>query len=305
MPSSLTFAITGATGLVGKRLSADLRAAGHTVHELRRGTGPATWNVDTGEIVTPGPVDVVIHLAGRNIATRWTARARKEIWDSRVPATQKLAAFLATLPAGRRPGLLLSASAVGIYGNRGDEVLTEDSPLPPPGQMFMADICREWEAATAPAEAAGIRVIHPRIGIVLAKDGGALAKLATPTKLLLGGPVGKGTQWMPWISLTDLSGLLIHLATAAPDARGPVNAAAPPPGGPVRQHEFMRTLGRVLHRPTVFPLPAFMVKLAFGQMGNEALLSSLRVVPARLPAGFRFEHSTLEAAIRAELGAAG
>jgi uncharacterized protein (TIGR01777 family) len=299
MGAVVRVAVTGAGGLVGKRLARDLRAAGHTVYELRRGAGEATWDVATGRVVTPGPVDVVVHLAGSNIARRWTAKARREIWDSRVPATEKLSAFLAAMPAGERPGVLISASAIGIYGDRGDEVLTESSEIFPEGRMFMADICRGWEAATKPAEAAGIRVVHPRIGVVLAKGGGALAKLLTPTKLFLGGPVGTGTQWMPWISLTDLSRLLVALATGAGDVRGAVNAVGP---APVRQHEFMRTLGKVVRRPTVFPLPGFMVKAAFGQMGKEALLSSLRVVPGRLPAGFEFSHETLEAAIRAELG---
>jgi uncharacterized protein (TIGR01777 family) len=291
-------AITGASGLVGKRLASDLRAAGHTVFELRRGAGEAGWNVATGEIFTPAPTDTLIHLAGRNIATRWTAGVKKEIWDSRVPATEKLATFLATLPIDCRPRLLISASAIGIYGDRGDEVLTEDSPIAPAGQSFMADTCRGWEAATKPAADAGMRVIHPRIGIVLAKNGGALAKLMTPTKLFLGGPVGRGTQWMPPISLTDLSRLLIYLATVDTTLAGPVNAVMP---NPVRQHEFMRSLGHMLHRPTVFPLPSFMVKLAFGQMGAEALLSSLRVIPTRIPAGFVFQHPTLDAALRAEL----
>jgi hypothetical protein len=303
-PENITaqrIAITGATGLVGKRLAADLRAGGHTVFELRRagpGANAATWDVATGEIKAPAPIDTLIHLAGRNIATRWTAKAKKEIWDSRVPATQKLSRFIAGLPAEKRPKLFLSTSAIGIYGNRGDEVLTEDSPLAAPGQSFMADVCLNWEAAAKPAADAGIRVVHPRIGIVLARDGGALAKLLTPTKLFLGGPVGPGTQFMPWISLTDLSRLLMHLATAAPDVHGPVNAVGP---DPVRQHTFMRTLGKVVHRPTIFPLPSFMVSVAFGQMGREALLSSLRVIPARLPVGFSFVHASLEAAIRAEL----
>jgi uncharacterized protein (TIGR01777 family) len=297
-------AITGASGLIGRRLAELLRQQGHTVYELRRVPPPptsathATWNPATGEITTPTPIDALIHLAGKNIAIRWTAAAKKEIWDSRVPATRKLAAHLAGLPAGSRPKLLISASAIGIYGNRGDEVLTEESPLAPPGTMFMADICREWEAATKPAEDAGIRTIHPRIGVVLSKDGGALQKLLTPTKLFLGGPVGSGTQFMPTISLTDLSRLLAHLTTGDHQLSGPVNAVGP---APVRQHEFMRTLGTLLHRPAVFPLPAFVVKLAFGRMGEEALLSSLRVIPTRLPGDFPFLHSTLADALRAEL----
>ncbi len=297
----MRIALTGASGLVGRRLSAMLRAEGHTVFELRRTAGAAHWNVESGEITTPDPIDTLIHLAGRNIATRWTAKAKKEIWDSRVPATEKLAAFLAKLPPERRPKTMLSTSAIGIYGDHGDELLTEFSAPAPAGRSFMADVCRGWESAAKPAEDApggGIRVIHPRIGIVLARSGGALAKLLTPTKLFLGGPVGPGTQFMPWISLTDLAHLLVLLATRPGDLRGPVNAVGP---APVRQHEFMRTLGKVVHRPTIFPLPTFMVKLAFGRMGEEVLLSSLRVVPTRIPAEFAFEHATLEAAIREEL----
>ena len=294
----MRIAITGASGLVGRRLSAMLGERGHKVFALRRADGEARWNVATGEIITPEPIDAIVHLAGRNIATRWTAKARKEIWESRVPATEKLSAFLAKLPADRRPKVMISTSAIGIYGDRRDELLTESSEIAAPGRSFMADVCRGWEAATRGAEDAGIRVIHPRIGIVLAREGGALAKLLTPTKLGLGGPVGKGTQFMPWISLGDLGRLLVLLATQSGELRGAVNAVGP---APVRQHEFMRTLGKVVHRPTIFPLPGFMVKLAFGRMGVEVLLSSLRVVPTRIPAGFTFEHATLEAAIRAEL----
>jgi uncharacterized protein (TIGR01777 family) len=295
-----TFAITGATGLIGRHLATLLRKQGHTVHALARSSADAadSWNPGTGRFQTASPIDTLIHLAGKNVATRWTTRAKKEIWDSRVAATEKLARFLATLPADKRPRLLLSASAIGIYGNRADEVLTEDSAPAEPGRLFLADLCRAWEAAARPAEEAGIRVIYPRIGVVLARESGALAKLRTPTRLGLAGPVGKGTQWIPWISLTDLTRLLAQLAADHGDLRGPINAVGP---APVRQHEFIRTLGRVLHRPTIFPLPAFAVQLVFGQMGTEALLTSLRVISSRIPQDFQFEHSTLEAAIRAEL----
>jgi uncharacterized protein (TIGR01777 family) len=193
---------------------------------------------------------------------------------------------------------VIAASAIGIYGDRGDELLTESSPPAEKGSSFLADTCLAWEAATRPAEDAGIQVAHVRIGIVLAREGGALAKLATPTKLGLGGPVGKGSQFMPWISLTDLARLLAFLATQS-DFTGPINGVGP---APVRQRDFMRTLGKVLHRPTVFPLPAFMVKMVFGQMGEEMLLSSLRVISQKMPADFAFEHATLEQAMRAELG---
>jgi uncharacterized protein (TIGR01777 family) len=276
-----------------------LRGAGHIVHALRRGTGESAWDVSTGAIATPEPVDVVIHLAGRNVATRWSARAKKEIWDSRVPATERLAAFLARLPAERRPAILLSASAIGIYGNRGDEVLDEHSRLAQEGESFLADVCLAWEAATRPASDAGIAVTHVRVGVVLDKEGGALGKLMTPAKLGLAGPVGPGTQFMPWISNRDLCRLFMHLAAGDPAQLPPaVNGVGP---NPVRQHEFIRTMGKVLHRPTVFPMPSFMVKVLFGQMGVEALLSSLRVVAGKLPAGFEYEDRTLEEAMRREL----
>jgi uncharacterized protein len=303
----LHIAITGATGLIGSELTLCARAAGHRVTELRRlPGGPQTesitghWNPITGQLVAPGPVDVVVHLAGRNIATRWSARAKKEIWDSRVPATENLCGFLADQAPERRVKLLIAASAIGIYGSRGEELLTEDSPPAPSGASFLSDLTRAWEGATKPAQDVGIRVVHVRIGVVLAREGGALAKLALPTKLGLAGPVGPATQFIPWISATDLARLLLHLATSQTTV-GVINAVAPPPGSPVRQHEFIRTLGKVLHRPTIFPLPAFMVKLAFGQMGAETLLASLRVVPTRLPVDFTFLHASLESALRAEL----
>jgi hypothetical protein len=306
-PGTLRIAITGASGVIGRRVAARAIAAGHRVHALRRGApnseksaGGGCWDPTSGKIITPESIDALIHLAGRNIAARWSARVKKEIWDSRVPATEKLCRYLAARPPEERPKLLIVASAVGIYGSRGDELLTEDSPLAAPGASFLSDLTRAWEAATRPAEDAGIRVVHVRIGVVLARDGGALAKLALPTKLGLAGPVGPANQFIPWISATDLARLLLYLATSD-DSPGIINAVAPPPGSPVRQHEFIRTLGKVLHRPTIFPLPAFMVKLAFGQMGTETLLASLRVVSTKLPSTFAFERTTLQTALRAEL----
>ena len=299
-------AITGSTGLIGRRVTALLQADGHHVFGLQRpksmapsvaSSTAATWDPSTGQIVTPSPINVLIHLAGRNVATRWTVRAKREIRDSRVAATEKLCTFLASLPIDQRPQRLISASAVGIYGSRGDEVLTEDSTPAAPGSSFLADVCLGWEAATRPAADAGIRVSHLRIGVVLAKEGGALAKLATPTKLGLAGPVGPGSQFIPWISLTDISRLIVHLALS--EAPPPVvNGVSP---APERQRHFIRNLANLLHRPAVFPLPSFMVKLAFGQMGAETLLASLRVIPAKIPAEFTFAHSSLEQAICAEL----
>ncbi len=258
------------------------------------------WNPETGEFSTPEPVDVLVHLAGRSVATRWTSRAKAEIYDSRVPATEKLSRWLAALPTDKRPRLFLSTSAVGIYGSRGDEVLTESSAPAPPKVSFLADVCRAWEAATKAAEDAGIRTIHLRFGVVLAKSGGALRKMLLPTKLGLAGPIGPATQFLSWISLADVSRLLQLLMESDLPGGGAINVVSP---NPVRQHEFMRTLATVLHRPAVFPMPAAVVKVVFGQMGEETLLGSQRAVPARLPTGFQFQHPTLEAALRAELGA--
>ena len=298
-PRSLSVAVTGSSGLVGKRVCLLLEQAGHEVFRLARSPagGGSSWNVETGEVRTPKPIDTIIHLAGRSIAQRWSARVKREVWDSRVPATEKLCTFLASLPLERRPRALICASAIGIYGDRGDELLTEDSPPGEAGKSFLVDSCVAWEAAMNAAQVAGIRLVRVRIGIVLSSEGGALAKLSTPTKLGLGGPVGKGTQFMPWISLTDVSRLLVYLA-AESSFSGVINGVAP---APVRQHEFMRTLGKVLRRPTVFPLPAFMVKLVFGQMGVEMLLGSSRVISTKMPADFAMQHTTLEQAIRAEL----
>jgi hypothetical protein len=270
------------------------------VYGLRREAGSAArWDVASGEIVTPVPVDVVIHLAGWNVATRWTEQAKKEIWESRVPATERLCARLAARPAELRPRILISASAIGIYGDRGDDVLTEDSSVAAKGKSFLADVCLGWEAATRVASDAGIRVVHVRIGVVLAKGGGALAKLMVPVKLGVAGPVGNGMQFMPWISNGDLCRLFMRLAGERGELPAVVNGVGP---GPVRQHEFMRVMGRVLRRPTIFPMPAIVVKVLFGRMGTEVLLSSLRVVAAKLPEGFGYEDRTLEEAMRSELG---
>jgi uncharacterized protein (TIGR01777 family) len=297
---TLGIAITGASGLIGARLVEDLRASGHVVHPLRRSAisnNEPTWNPETGEFFTPEPVDVLVHLAGRSVAARWTGKVKREIRDSRIPPTEKLSRHLAGLPSSQRPKLFIAASAIGIYGDRGDEELTESSTPALPNRSFLADVCRAWETAARPAHEAGIRVIHPRIGIVLAKNGGALGKLLLPTKLGLAGPIGPGTQFMSWISLTDLSRLFLHLMLSEKTA-DTINVVAP---HPVRQHEFVRTLGNILHRPTIFPMPSLVVKLVLGEMGKEMLLASQRVLPMRVPTDFQFQHPTLDAALRAEL----
>lgn len=294
-------AITGASGLVGRALSAALTAQGYEVWPLERvGTtghsGGCTWNTATGEITTPGTPDTIVHLAGRSVGTRWTKRIRREMWDSRVPATRQLCGFLASLPPEKRPRTLIAASAVGVYGSRGDELLTEATPLDT-SAGFLADLARNWEAATDPATGAGIRVVTLRFGHVLSGQGGLLGKLTGPVKWCGGGPIGSGMQWMPWIARSDLC-RLIERAITDDSIHGVVNAVGP---APVRQIEFIRMMGKVLHRPTVFPLPTFLVKLIFGQMGTEALLGSQRVVATRLPPDFTYEYSTLESALRAEL----
>jgi uncharacterized protein (TIGR01777 family) len=295
-------AITGATGLVGTNLGAFLESGGHRVHRLvRRQPRPETteivWDPARREIDAARleGLDAVVHLAGESVASgRWTAARKAAIRDSRVTGTTLLAETLARL--ARPPRVLVSASAIGFYGDRGDELLTEDSP---PGEGFLAEVCQAWEAATAPARRAGIRVVTLRIGVVLAASGGALATLLPPFKLGVGGVVGSGTQFMSWIALDDLVGAIHHLIFAD-QLSGAVNAVAP---HPARNAEFTRTLGRVLHRPTILPLPAAAVRLLFGEMGEAVLLAGARVAPTRLvQSGFEFQHPELEEALRAELG---
>jgi uncharacterized protein (TIGR01777 family) len=296
----LTIAITGATGLLGTNLAALLTTGGHRVvrvvrhptsdHDLR-------WDPATGRIDAEGleGVDAVVHLAGESIAGgRWTRAAKQRVRDSRVRGTRLLAETLARL--GRRPAVLVSASAIGYYGDRGDALLDEQSGS---GGGFLGEVCTAWEAATAPAWDAGIRVVNLRIGIVLTPAAGALAKMLPPFRLGLGGRLGSGKQWMSWISLDDTIGA-IHHAIVSPALQGPVNAVAPEP---VTNAEFTRTLARVLHRPALMPVPAAGLRLALGEMADTLLLASCRVVPAKLQAsGYHFRHPTLESALRHLLG---
>lgn len=240
-----------------------------------------------------GP-DAVVHLAGENIArARWSERQKALIRDSRVKGTRLLCDLLARYSPP--PKALVCASAVGYYGDRADEILKEESA---PGSGFLADVCREWEAATQPAVERGIRVVNLRIGIVLSPMGGALAKMLTPFKLGVGGTIGSGRQYMSWIALDDVVGA-IHFALTNESLHGPVNAVAP---NPVTNREFTHTLGRVLSRPTLFPMPAFAARLVLGEMADALLLASARVEPAQLLAsGFTFRHPDLEAALRALL----
>ncbi|OGL10944.1 MAG: TIGR01777 family protein [Candidatus Rokubacteria bacterium RIFCSPLOWO2_02_FULL_72_37] len=294
-------AVTGASGLVGSALRRALAAQGHDVLPLVRGAAPAPgervvrWDPAAGTLAAADleGVDAVVHLAGERIAGRWTAAKKARIRDSRVRSTALLAGTLARL--ARPPRVLVSASAVGWYGDRGDEILTEGSP---PGTGFLAEVCREWEAATGPAALVGIRVAHLRIGMVLSRRGGGLAALLPAFRLGLGGAVGRGVQWMSWIALDDLVGALVH-ALGADTLAGPVNAVAP---HPVTNREFTRTLGRVLRRPAFLPFPALAARLLLGEMANALLLASVRALPLRLTAsGYAFEHPQLDGALRAEL----
>ena len=299
-------AVTGATGLVGSALVPFLLSGGHEVVPLRRapaggsGDGDAPgWDPQTGAL-SPGVadgLDAVVHLAGENIAAgRWTAARKARIRDSRVNGTGRLAEALATL-AGP-PRTLVVASAIGFYGDRGDDVLDETSA---PGEGFLPGVCQSWEASAAPAREAGIRVVHLRIGIVLTPAGGALGQMLLPFRMGVGGVIGTGRQYMSWVALDDVLGGVLH-ALRTEDLAGAVNMVSP---NAVTNREFTKTLGRVLRRPTVFPLPAFGARLAFGEMADALLLASSRVVPGRLrDSGFEFRYPGLEDALRHLLGRA-
>jgi uncharacterized protein (TIGR01777 family) len=289
--SSQLIAVTGSHGLIGSALVRDLTATGHEVRRVARDA--ATGTLDLRAV---GGADAVVHLAGENIAAgRWTHERKRRIHDSRVVTTRALAEALAALQ--RPPRVLVSASGINWYGDRGDEQLTEQSA---PGHGFLAGLCREWEAATAPAKAHGVRVVNLRIGMVVSPHGGALPKMLTPFRLGLGGVVGSGRQWMSWIALDDLVSV-IRYALATEALAGPVNAVAPEP---VTNREFTRALARAVRRPALLPFPAFAARLALGEMADELLLASMRVEPARLLADrFPFRHATLTAALAHELSA--
>ncbi|TSC34002.1 TIGR01777 family oxidoreductase [Corallococcus sp. Z5C101001] len=298
----LTVAMGGASGLLGSALSAFLTTGGHRVKRLVRGRanaarGDIPWAPDKGTVDAAGleGVDAVVHLSGSNVGEgRWTPERKEEIRKSRTDSTRLLCETLAR--ASRKPRVLICASAVGFYGNRGDAEVTEASSS---GDGFLADVTRQWEASTAAAEAAGIRVVHLRIGVVLDARGGALAKLALATQAGGGGPVASGKQWLSWVALEDVLGL-IQLSLFTPSIRGPLNAVSP---NAVRQGELAKVLGRVLHRPAVFPLPAAVVKTVFGEMGEETLLSSTHALPTVAQAHrFPFLFPDLEGALRFTLG---
>jgi uncharacterized protein (TIGR01777 family) len=300
----LRIAVTGASGLVGRQLVAFLRAGGHDVlpivRHAPRDANEIQWRPAEGQIDATRleGLDAVVHLAGASIAGgRWTKARKRAIRESRVQGTTLLANALAGLR--QPPRVFVSTSAVGYYGDSGDALLTEASPK---GAGFLADVCQEWEAAAEPAARAGIRVVHPRFGVVLSGAGGMLALLSRLFSLGLGGPAGNGRQYLSWIALDDLLGVLLE-SMLNPDLAGPVNAVAPES---VTNREFSKALGRVLHRPAVMPAPAFALRLALGGLADELLLASQRAVPERLDAlGFRFAFPTIEAAMRHELGRTG
>ena len=295
-------AVSGSTGLVGAEVMATLSAAGHEVLRLVRrapapGENAVRWDPEKGEVDAAGleGLDAVVHLAGENIASgRWTAARKAAIRDSRVNGTRLLCGALAGLL--RPPKTLVCASAIGYYGDRGADLLTEESPH---GAGFLPEVCREWEAAMVAAARREIRVVALRIGVVLSPRGGALRRMLPPFRAGLGGVLGNGRQYVSWIALDDLAGVVLH-ALRSGDLRGPVNAVAPVP---VTNRELTEALGRVLSRPTLFPVPAFALRLALGEMGDALLLASTRVAPRRLEeTGYRFRFPELPAALRHLLG---
>lgn len=286
--------ISGASGLVGRELTQSLAAQGHHVFVLRRDTPQAApfWNIDR-KIIELGPckqVDAVINLAGENIAAgRWTVARKERILRSRIDSTRLLAEFFAQ--AEHKPNVLISASAVGIYGDRGDEELSEDSS---PGTGFLAHVAQEWEAASQPARAAGIRVVNLRFGIVLSTEGGALAKMLPPFKLGLGGVMGSGRQWMSWISRDEIPHIITHILQHE-ELHGPVNAVSP---CPARNREFTQMLAKTLCRPALLPAPRFLLELLLGELGRELLFASTKVQPSRLlESGYVFREPDLTTAL--------
>jgi uncharacterized protein len=287
--------VSGASGPIGAALLPALKAQGATVTRLVRksatGNDQIVW--DPARLLSPDLVsgfDAVIHLSGESIVGRWTGTKKRRIIDSRIQGTGHLVE--AIVKASPPPRVFVSASAVGYYGNRGNEILREDSPS---GQGFAAETCRKWEAATQPAARAGIRTAQMRFGVVMSADGGALPKMLPPFRLGLGGRLGDGRQWSPWVSVRDVVGAIQHVLSNE-SLSGPVNIVAP---NPVTNAEFTRVLASVLHRPAIFPVPAFAVRLIFGEMGEELFLASERVEPAKLEAsGYRFQHPDLRNALQ-------
>jgi uncharacterized protein (TIGR01777 family) len=296
----MKIAITGSTGLIGTALSSALSASGHDLVRLvrREPSGPseARWDIEAGTIdeAPLQDVDAIVHLAGENIGQRWSDGVRQRVLDSRVNGTRLIAETAARLPS--KP-VLLCASGAGFYGNRGDEEVDESAAR---GDGFLSDVVDQWEAAADPARAAGVRTVHLRQGIVLARQGGALQRLLLPFKLGVGGKVGSGKQWWSWVSLDDT--IAAYLFALEHPLEGAVNVTAPEA---TTNLGFTKALGRALHRPTILPLPAFAVKAAFGQMGKEMLLEGQRVAPTKIvKAGFAFNQPDIDSGLASALGTA-
>jgi uncharacterized protein len=293
--------VSGASGLVGRAAVKELHARGHRVCRLARpggfrDAGDVAWDPCAGTLDASSAegADAVLHLAGASIgAGRWNPARKKLIRDSRVDASIKLVASMAKLK--RPPLMMVSASAVGYYGNRGDEILTEASAS---GSDFLARVCKDWEAAVRGAESFGARVVMLRFGMILAREGGGLPQMAMPVRFGAGGRLGSGRQWMSWVSLEDAAAMILF-ALGEQKVRGPANGVAP---NPVTNMEFTRSLGAVLHRPALFPVPSFALRLALGEMADALLLASQRVVPKQLTdVGYEFRQPELSVALRANL----
>ncbi|MDX6446176.1 MAG: uncharacterized protein QOH71_3250 [Blastocatellia bacterium] len=292
--------IAGASGLVGSALIPAIEAEGATVTRLVRtsaGAGEIEWHPNNDRINAPAleGFDAIINLAGENIAAgRWTDEQKRKIHDSRVNGSHLISETIARLK--QKPKVFLCASATGIYGDRDDEALDEESDS---GGGFLAGVCREWEQATEPAAAAGIRTVNLRFGPILAREGGMLAKLLTPFKMGMGGKVGSGKQYISWVAIEDVVNAIM-LALKDESVRGPLNIVSP---NPVTNEIFTKTLGHVLGRPTALAMPAFAVRLAFGEMADEMLLASQRVIPKKLnDLGYEFQQPELEGALKKHLG---
>ncbi len=293
--------VTGATGLVGSALCPFLTTGGHEVYRLTRSApkqeNDIQWNPETRDLPRARleGLDAVVHLAGESIAgKRWNAKVKDRLRSSRIEGTRFLCETLAQLQ--RPPKTLIGASAIGFYGDRGADLLNESAQ---PGEGFLVDLCRDWEAACDPVRVKGMRVVNLRIGFVLSAKGGGLAAMLLPFRLGAGGILGSGHQYWSWVALDDVVGA-IHHCLMQERITGPVNVTAP---SPVTNYEFTKTLGRVLGRPTILPMPAFAARLALGEMANELLLASARVMPNRLSeTGYAFRHPTLQEALRHVLG---
>ena len=301
--NSMNVLISGSSGLVGGALVPYLSTAGHSVTRLKRSLSSRNdakeilWSPGAGELDAAAleGIDAVVHLAGENIASgRWTDAKKKELVDSRIQSTRLLVDSFKKME--KKPSVFICASAIGFYGERGDEELTEESSA---GSGFLADLCKDWEKEAAKAEALGIRTVMLRIGVVLSPEGGMLAKVLPPFQMGAGGNIGSGSQYMSWIALDDLIGL-IKFALENDSVEGPLNAVAPEA---VTNAQFTRVLGKVLGRPTIFPVPTFAARLLFGEMAEETMLASTRVAPDKAEkAGYQFRYPGAESALRHLLG---